>query len=503
MSGFAAIPQSSDPDALPAKALVTGTRDDGTPGVWEIQADDSIQLPQPEQSADNTARCMVGGDMSSLPEGIQLRYGWTFHTGPVLPGMIVGYAKATRDVTIGGVQIFKNSTVAVYWRVYSLRYSRFCIVAAPRIIGTVVRQPPPDGWPANLNSLSAIVRQLKLYFAGTLESYLMTATALTVDPSTGTYFVTGENEDSLPASAAIEKNGNVTVTVTVPDLSAESVAAVPAPAFTDTPWNPSAVVRNLGNATSAPVTLTYWLSGSLQLDTTSATPIATSTVPALNPNNTFTDTSVMPKSLKDRGFPAGTYYLFAVVGADSQKQEVNTSNNTVPLPPAPGILVSVTDENGTNPITYGDMVFETYFPTGAGPGGYNTMDLYGPASSTEIGLLITSDTAGANPNFRNAGFAYIVWNGLISGDYWVRIQGVNSTDAGPYALRVDLTAQGSEFTGYDTAHIDSPLSSITPDDTASGGPDSSAPTLTLGVPPLFANRFIEAGHSDWVKIHLP
>jgi hypothetical protein len=74
VADFTLVPPSTDADALPVKALVAGTRSDGTPGVWEIHSDDTIDLPQPAQDDSSGARCIVGGDMNTLPDGIQMGF---------------------------------------------------------------------------------------------------------------------------------------------------------------------------------------------------------------------------------------------------------------------------------------------------------------------------------------------------------------------------------------------------------------------------------------------
>ena len=353
VADFTLVPPSTDSDALPVKALVAGTRNDGTPGVWEIHSDDTIDLPQPAVDDSGNARCIVGGDMNTLPDGVQIRYGWGFHVTAVSADgkMIVGYADNPKGVTIGGVQIQAGTTIGVYWRVYSLPYSRFCIVSAPHILGSFVKQPLPAKWAAHWPGRSSLLEQLRLFFAGTLQSYLVKPTSVHLDvpqgitaaaaTSTGTYDVLGINEDGLPASATIDKNGGVAIQVLVPDLavsavtvstSTVSVSSASAPAasvFTDDPWSVSATLTNEGTAQATSVVAQYWLSSSATFDPTTAKLIDTSaTIPSLQVGQTITITSPQTYSLSRLGITtAGTYYIVVTVAADPKNGEIDLSDN--------------------------------------------------------------------------------------------------------------------------------------------------------------------------------
>ena len=253
VADFTLVPPSTDPDALPVKALVTGMRDDGTPGVWEIHGDDSIHIPQPEQTVDNTARCIVGADMTTLPDGVQMRYGWSFQTvafgstGNSIGNIIVGTAMNKHGATIGGIQILPNTPIAVYWRVYSLPYSKFCIVSAPRIIGMFQAQTLPAKWGTRGHEFSDLLRQLKLFLEGKLESYLtvpfVNGVRLDTPPGVSTaaaqaarvYIVTGLDEFSLPATARIDKSGNITIAETLPYLALDTLTGLPHPRTSPAP----------------------------------------------------------------------------------------------------------------------------------------------------------------------------------------------------------------------------------------------------------------------------
>ena len=358
MADFTLVPASSDADPLPVKALVAGTRNDGTPGVWEIHSDDTIDLPQPAVDDSGAAKCIVGGDMNTLPPGIQMNYGWGFHVTAVSKDgkMLVGYANNPKGVTIGGMQISAGTTIGVYWRVYSLAYSRFCIVSPPRVIGSFTPQPLPPKWAAHWPGRSPLLQQLWQYISGTLQSYLVTATSVSLDTpqgitvaaaeSTGSYDVMGTNQDGLPANATIDKNGGVTIQALVPDLivsgvtlsissASASTSATPVPVSVDVPFSVSATLTNEGTYQATSVVAKYWLSTSGlssdgTFDTTTALKLIDTApaIPSLPVGQTITITSPQTYTLSNLGVTtAGTYYIVVTVAADKTNGEIDLSDN--------------------------------------------------------------------------------------------------------------------------------------------------------------------------------
>ncbi len=330
VADFTLVPPSEDSEALEVKAIVAGTRDDGMPGVWEIHSDDTILIPQPETATADGSRSIVGGDLTTLPEGIQIRFGWRFHVSAVSGDgrMLVGYADNPNGVTIGGVQIPSGTTIGVYWRVYRLPYTRICIVSPPRIIGSFEPQPMPTKWATQWHGLSILLAQLKLYLTGTLQSYLVKATAFCVDPasaaaaSAGVYCVMGTNQDGLPAEARIDRYGAVTMQVTVPDLAVSGVTVTTAsgspPEFTDEVWRVSATLANFGTAPATSVKVKFWL---LPNTTTPLDEYTLSGPLAVGQ-------SIQVQSPRSYSADRGTYIVRVTSEAAPENKEIDLSDNS-------------------------------------------------------------------------------------------------------------------------------------------------------------------------------
>jgi subtilase family serine protease len=259
--------------------------------------------------------------------------------------MLVGYADNPKGVTIGGVQILPGTTIGVYWRVYSLPYTRFCIVSPPRIIGTFSKQPLPPKWAAHWPGRSALLEQLRLYFVGKLESYIVKPTSVhletlagmtvTAAANAGVYVVSGTNEDGLPALARIDKSGGVALQVLLPDLAVSGVAVsttptqVTPPAFTDDQWSVSATLTNEGTAQATSIIVQYWLSTSATLDTATAKLLDTSpTIHDLQAGTAITVASPQSYSVDKDGNGAGTYYIFVTAASDSKNGEIDLTDNS-------------------------------------------------------------------------------------------------------------------------------------------------------------------------------
>jgi CARDB len=522
MASFTVVPPSTDPDALPVKALVAGSRNDGSPGVWEIHSDDTIDLPQPEVTDPSGAKCIVGGNEASLPSSVQINLGWGFHVTTVSPDgrMIVGYADNPKGTTVGGVQILPGTTIGVYWRVYSLFGNRFCIVSAPHIIGAFVKQPLPAKWAAHWPGRSALLEQLRQCFAGTLVSYLVSETSVRLDTpqgvtvaaatSTGTYDVLGTNEDGLPALAQIDKTGNVSIQVYVPDLAVSGAAvstsstAVTPPAYTSDAWSVSAALANEGTASAVPVTVQYWLSSTATLDATAAKLLDTVTIPSLQPGVTIQVTSPQSYSLDKLGVAAGTYYVAVTVSTDPKLGEIDLSDNEAQT------LITVQTKVTVVPVTYDEIFIDTYDPldpTGANGALYSTyMELWSPDGKTML-----SSYDGIN-DFRavNPYYAFIDYTGgLISGDYWVLVKesGAGGHSFG-YGLRV-MGQSSSDYTNWTFAAVATETTSDQPL-VGGGGPPATFQSVALSSSATntasagnHLNRFIVANGVNWVKIHLP
>jgi hypothetical protein len=524
MADFTLVPPSSDADPLPVKALVAGTRNDGTPGVWEIHSDDTIDLPQPAVDDSGAAKCIVGGDMTTLPAGVQMNYGWGFHVTAFSPDgkMIVGYADNPRGVTIGGVQIIAGTTIGVYWRVSSQMYSRFCIISPPRIIGSFTPAPLPPKWAMRWIGRSPLLQQLWQYISGTLQSYLVTATKVGLDTpqgmtaaaatSAGVYDVTGTDQDGLPAIAKIDASGGVAIQALVPDLTVTGVTVSPTPAVTTDAWGVKAILTNQGTAQAAPVTVEYWLSTIATLDST-AKVLDTSTIASLPVGVTTLVTSPQSYSLDKLGLAAGTYYVGVTV---STPGEIDISDNTAMTTitvKAPGNSVPVTTYNGVFIDTY-----DPSDPTGAnGAGISDYMELWSKDGTTRLAYY-----DGKN-DYRsvNAYYAFINCT-LTSGDYWVLVEesGIGGTDSFGYGIRV-LPTSSSDYTGWTfnpvvTSGPSNPPQPTVQEPALQGAWGASWPPTTTyqmlmdtSTNPLnitstnHLNLWIPGGGVNWIHIFLP
>lgn len=343
MVDFKELEPSTDVDALPVKAIVAGTRDDGTPGVWEIHLDDSILLPQPEQTDDNTARCITSGDATTLPDGLQVRLGWLFKVTAVSADgkIIVGVTKHPRGFTYNTTEVLATSSVAVYWRVYKLPYSRFLIVSPPHVIGVVTNPKRPAGWAPNDWNLSSVLSHLRQFFLGRFDSYLTTADSVQYDAAEAIYKVKGLDDLNLAATARIDKT-TVTSVIEAPDLTVGSVKFSPETADVTGTLNLSAEVKNLTFDGAQPGTLEFRLNQVLVAQV--PTPVITA--------DGSTGPITVSASLGDRGLSAGVYNVSAKVIANAQDGEVITDNNTAAAldsNSAPAVLTLTSKSADTHP----------------------------------------------------------------------------------------------------------------------------------------------------------
>ncbi len=343
MVDFKELEPSTDADALPVKAIVAGTRDDGTPGVWEIHADDSILLPQPEQTDDSTARCITSGDTTTLPDGLQVRLGWLFKVTAVSADgkIIVGVTKHPRGFTYNTTEVMATSSVAVYWRVYRLPYSRFLIVSSPHVIGVVTNPKRPAGWAPHDWNLSSVLSHLRQFFLGRFDSYLTTADSVQYDAAEAVYKVKGLDDLNLAATARIDKTTVMSV-IEASDLTVGSVKFSPETADVSGTLNLSAEVKNLTFDGAQPGTLEFRLNQVL---------VAQVPTPAITADGS-TGPITISASLGDRGLSAGVYNVSAKVIANAQDGEVITDNNTAAALDsngAPAVLTLTSKSAETHP----------------------------------------------------------------------------------------------------------------------------------------------------------
>ncbi len=207
-SGFASAQQASGSDSLPVKGVVVGQRDDGNPGIWEVDTDNSIQLVQNEQAG---TKGLLAPQQAQFPNGMHPRFGWVYYPTAVSPDcrVIVGYAENPNGYK--PLSIPKGTTIGVYWQVDRASFGKHVRVSAPFVIGTWQAENKPRGFhPRFATPFPSFLTQLKIFFLNELQSYLITATA--VDKPNNNYVVTGTDEDGEAATATISPNGQIVIT---------------------------------------------------------------------------------------------------------------------------------------------------------------------------------------------------------------------------------------------------------------------------------------------------
>jgi len=270
-SGFASIQQTGDPDSLPVKALVVGQRDDGAAGVWEILSDNSIYLVQNDQTG---AKGLLAPAQAQFPKGMDIGFGWVYHATAVSEDgkIIVGYAENAKGFTVGRFSIPAGTTVGVYWKVHRSPNGKHSQVSSPFVIGTWQTPNTPRGFQAHFAiPFPSFLTQLKIFFLGELQSYLIMATAVHYDQADKDYVVTGTDQEGEAATATISKNGSIVIT---------PAAAPPAvPTFTLVlPTSITSSFVQMSSTTGATIYYTVALNGA-----TPATPTTSSEI--YNSNN--------------------------------------------------------------------------------------------------------------------------------------------------------------------------------------------------------------------------
>jgi hypothetical protein len=445
VESFTEVPPSDDPEALPVKAIVAGVRDDGTLGAWEIHPDDTIHLTVGE---DGQARCLTGSDPSTFLEGMQTRFGWVYSiVGSATDGKTMIIVGNARNST-GSFGLIPPTNVAVYWKVWRLPYSRFCIVSPPRVIGTLEPQVVPADWPRGF-VLSLLRARLKEFFFGKLTTYLEVATSVAFDGDV--FLVTGKDPQGNPAIAKIEKDGRIVIeakqeepgqkpvlTLSTAPIDQEP-AETPVRSFGDDwPFNVSVVNEGPGYFVGS-FTLTYTVTneGTQAVATTDRTVVISEA--AVLTEGTSTDDvadyksqanlSGILTSLFDGDLKPGLNHVSVTLSGT----DLETKNVTADLAIRyPRVLVETYPPMGTDTLTNYGL-------------GFLYLELYGASSS---GPLETND--GGDPlNPVNTEY----WNRIDMGDvepgsYYARIMATNPVNSGPYAIRV-TTDPASPFVLFD------------------------------------------------------
>jgi hypothetical protein len=211
-SGFASIQQTGGSGSLPVEGVVVGQRDDGNPGIWEIDTDNSVQLVQNEQAG---TKGLLAPQQAQFPNGMHPRFGWVYYaTGISEDGrIIVGYAENPNGFASSLFSIPAGTTIGVYWQVIRASFGNHVRVSAPLVIGTWQAESKPRGFHSRLvTPFPNFLTQLKIFFLNELQSYLIMATAVHFDKSNNDYVVTGTDQDGEAATATISQNGQIVIT---------------------------------------------------------------------------------------------------------------------------------------------------------------------------------------------------------------------------------------------------------------------------------------------------
>jgi hypothetical protein len=211
-SGFASIQQTGGSDSLPVKGVVVGQRDDGNPGIWEIDTDNSIQLVQNEQAG---TKGLLAPQQAQFPNSIDPRFGWVFHATAISADgrIIVGYAANPKGFTSSLFSIPAGTTIGIYWQVQRASFGNHVRVSAPFVIGSWQAPSKPKGFhPRWATPFPSFLTQLKIFLLNELQSYLIMATAVSFDQVNNDYVVTGTDQDGEAATATIAKNGQIVIT---------------------------------------------------------------------------------------------------------------------------------------------------------------------------------------------------------------------------------------------------------------------------------------------------
>jgi hypothetical protein len=365
VESFSAIPPSDDPEALQIKALITGSRNDGLLGAWEVHSDDSIHLTVGE---DGQARCLDGSESTSVLDGMQTRWGWQYKvTGSATDGrimIIVGYAVSLQGFAYGSVQVLPGTSVGVYWKVWRLPYSRFCLISPPRIIGNLERPAPHSG-------ISLRLVQLKLFFLGRLESYLTMVNpspavgdfpatpAVRFDSQQRVWVVNGvENQDGVHAFAKIDANGGITIIPAPPNLYLSELSASGNAVKSDENLLLTVRIANGGVWPSEPALLEWRI---LQGEATKWRNDPLKEVPPLAPLNSRSFTLSFTPA--EKGLAVGSYQIVANLLGELKEQdyenhslslafEVTADNGQKTPPNMTAVSVSPARSLPGDPVTF-------------------------------------------------------------------------------------------------------------------------------------------------------
>lgn len=315
--GFSVWSPPDGQESSPETVLVVGERNDGSPGAWQVEGNRHITLVEKDGAGKS-------GDLSpedfETPHGLYRHFGWIYHVTAVSSDgrMVVGYAENPKGYDRGHLSIPAGTTVGIYWRIHHLGKAKHYhhLLSAPRVIGTWELPKRHGRFHFRLHHpFPSFVAQLKLFFLGSLNSYLVMTTAVDYDASQDAYVVTGVDQDGNDATATISADGKISI---------EAIVAPPATSYTDLyidTFNPTGAdpvthsdVIELFDANGVLLSSNPWTQtgdGALDYDGTD------SVLGGSNPNGLQTGWAYLHypnSSLNDPPLPSGTVLYLRITG---------------------------------------------------------------------------------------------------------------------------------------------------------------------------------------------
>ena len=189
------------------KVIILGMRDDGNPGIWLINRDQTVYSPLNEESGKKSSRLyhisntgdeLIGGEY-------QAYLGWKYY--PTLlsdDGKIVGgYAYNEDGFNSYFINIDKEKKAAVYWSLRENNHGQYYISRA-RVVGTLPESE--NNGNRDWRWLRRIISRLKLLFLDYLDNYLIEPESIVKNEIDQFYSMTGFDQDNDKAVAIISRN---------------------------------------------------------------------------------------------------------------------------------------------------------------------------------------------------------------------------------------------------------------------------------------------------------
>ena len=478
--------------------LVTGSRADGKPGAWIVSSNRTVQPLISDKSGQLSSCLPDSDDEDGVFRGV---FGWVYRVmGTSENGkLIAGYAESTRDITRGHIKIEKGTTIGVYWRVWKHAWRPYHAVSQARVIGLLdtskfpTRNERVRRW---LEWASRhLVPGLRLFLFDYLSSYLtmVDKDGVHYDSVNDLYYVSGLDQEKLPAVATIDATHIISIVETTPpassvDLAPGQLTAASGSAADGGTLSVTLTLNNLqSGSVSTAFSVDFYLAQTSAFNPSTDAKVGTATVSSGPAGGA---SIAVPASLS---IPAGALnqdvYLYAVVDAAGAVTETDKTNNTSTVGNAAVVLVYDGANSGR---TYG-VLLESYAPSGSGT--VNTVMALYDGTGTFLEAV---------NNASMGGYAVIDRTGspLGSGTYYVL---VTSWADGPYAMAVrtsgidrksftPLANKAADPYGVnDNPHVFPVTQNL---------PSLPSPVVSMPVGSM-VNRYAVQNSDDWFTFTLP